>query len=234
MTENKIQEVEYPQIAQSLAEQTARLEAATIEAAMVADQIIVSNDGDEQKAIDAISNIKRSAKEVEESRKKITVPLNRVLDRVNETLKPFVKSFDESVGKIKGKILSWHEKKEEIRQQEEARRQKEFEEARKKAEAEELKRAEVFPLDRKDEPPVEMPAAPLPLMPTTQVRSEEGNLASEKKVWDFEIVDIEKIDRRYLNIEVNRRAVLSAIKDGVRTINGLKLFERTDIAVRTR
>ena len=49
------------------------------------------------------------------------------------------------------------------------------------------------------------------------------------RVWDFEILDLEKVPTQYLKREVNRAMVLAAARGGLKDIPGLRLFQKTDI-----
>lgn len=53
--------------------------------------------------------------------------------------------------------------------------------------------------------------------------TEDGTMTM-KKEWSFEIEDISKIPREYL--KVDETAIKKAIKSGVRTLSGVKIFEQ--------
>lgn len=52
---------------------------------------------------------------------------------------------------------------------------------------------------------------------------------SARKRWVFEVTDVKKVPREYL--EVNDKAVRAAISSGLRSINGIRIYEEDGLAV---
>ena len=65
-------------------------------------------------------------------------------------------------------------------------------------------------------------------------KSEVVNLSTENnivsKVWDFELVDISAVPQEF--IILNDKAVRQAIREGVREIKGLKIFQKARVSIK--
>ena len=79
---------------------------------------------------------------------------------------------------------------------------------------------------------VESVVVPDMIVPETTgpVRTEAGT-ASVSMVWTFEVEDADKVPREYLTVNVG--AVTAAVKSGIRSIPGIKIFEKPQVRVRT-
>ena len=79
---------------------------------------------------------------------------------------------------------------------------------------------------------VEAPQVVTPVVPPTPTvtRTDEGT-ASVIKTWSFEVEDLGKVPREYLGLD--DRKVNNAIRGGVRNIPGLRIFEKSQVRVRT-
>jgi hypothetical protein len=75
-------------------------------------------------------------------------------------------------------------------------------------------------------------------MPQITLQQQEKTVETDsaqvtaRLVWDFEIVDESKIPREYLM--VNEKAIRAAIKAGVRDIPGVRIFQKEELAVKTK
>lgn len=71
---------------------------------------------------------------------------------------------------------------------------------------------------------------------TTSIKTDEGAQVSFRKKWTFEVENYNQIPvsilRKYLGDEILDKAVRGAVKDGVREIKGVRIFEDTIQAVR--
>ena len=74
--------------------------------------------------------------------------------------------------------------------------------------------------------------APAPIMarPQATTRAEGGGMATAKKSWKFEIVNEEKLPRRYL--KPNEAQIRADIAVGVKDIPGVRIFEDYNITAR--
>lgn len=79
-------------------------------------------------------------------------------------------------------------------------------------------------------------AVTAPTADLTRSRGSLGSVASGRTFWNHEIVDPDKIDlnalRPYLNAEVVDQAVGRAVRNGVRQLEGVRIFEDVKVQVR--
>lgn len=65
---------------------------------------------------------------------------------------------------------------------------------------------------------------------------EKTNLGNENTkvsmVWDYEILDIDKIPSQYLKKEVKRKELLTALRNGDTNIDGVRAFQKPQVAVK--
>ena len=101
-----------------------------------------------------------------------------------------------------------------------AREAAEIEAARKKA-AEEAKSVEI-----------EVPIVMAPVIPKAEnvARADTGAAAFQRKSWEFEVEDIGNIPREYLIVD--QQKVRDAIRMGIRSIPGIRIFETTKTVLR--
>ncbi len=111
------------------------------------------------------------------------------------------------------------------------------EDHKRRAAEEEARRAELEAA-RNAEPasPSFEATTPAPAPAKTQVRGEYGAVASARTVWEFEIEDASKIPvsvlRKYLTADAIEKAMRAAVRDGVRDVKGVRIFETTKAQVR--
>jgi hypothetical protein len=77
------------------------------------------------------------------------------------------------------------------------------------------------------------PVIPVPVVvhdAPTVTRTETGSV-HQREHWDFELEDISKVGREYLMVD--EKKVRQAVKDGVRSIPGFKIFLNPTMVVRT-
>lgn len=193
--------------------------ALSIKAERIAEAISVDSDEEEQAGINSLADIKRFMKQVEEARKSQVDPFNKLVKRVNDIFRPIGDGLEKSESIVKDKIKQWRIKKEAIRQEEERKRQLEYQ----KKIAEEQARA------KKEKREAEI-IVPPPVVIQTTTRGNDSTAAS-RKVWKYEIVDESKITRDYLMIDESK--IKQMIRAGVREISGVRIFEDFEISVRT-
>lgn len=194
--------------------------ALSIKAERIAEAIEVSDDSQEQMAIDSLSDIKKFQKQVEEARKSEVDPFNKLVKRVNDIFRPIGEGLSKSEEIIKNKIKDWRILKEKIRQAEEKKRMEEYQ----KKVAEEQAKA------KKEEREAEIIAPPPTVIPTT-TPGIVGS-ASNRKVWKFEVIDEAKIPKQYFTLDETK--IRTAVRSGVREIEGVRIYEDFEIAVRPR
>lgn len=183
--------------------------------------LVVASDQAESEAIGFVATVKRQAKEAEEVRFETVRPANDYVRRVNAMFKPLADAFDVLERRIKGKILAYQaEKEKRLREA-----QRILEEEHRKKVAAELARAK----RRKEEPAIVAPA--LSIIPDAQTRVGTIGSATSKKVWTFEVVDVSKLPAQY--VQPNPVAINAAVKSGVRSIAGVRIYERPELSVRS-
>ena len=159
--------------------------------------------------------IAQKKKELEDRRKFFVQPLNDHVKRINAEFKEVTEPLEKADGIIRGKVIEWRAKIEmEI--------QKKNEELRKKAEKEREKQ------EKKAEAKGEVPPAPTPIPVVELPKSIDG--VSTMKVWTYEILDIGKVPIDFMVLD--SVAVIRAIRQGVRDIPGLRIFQKETIQVR--
>lgn len=167
-------------------------------------------------------------KAIEKRRKELVEEPNAYVKSVNGLAKFYQEKIDEGRRMSKNKQLVYARAKElEVRKAAEAERLARAEaQARLDAEAARMT-AEAKALDEKAAA-IEAPKLPeaAPAAPSKTVRTAEGS-ASVVKTWTFEVTDPDSIPREYL--AVNEKAIRQAVKDGVRQIPGVRIFEDSSI-----
>ena len=80
---------------------------------------------------------------------------------------------------------------------------------------------------------IEAPTVIAPVIPKTSkvARAESGASSHLRKTWKAEIVDPKKIPREYC--EPSMKLINKAVKQGIREIDGAKIFEHVDSDIRT-
>ena len=171
-------------------------------------QFDLKTSGDENKAYDVLRNIADTKKAIEKRRTDITKPLNASLKAANAMFKELAAPFLEADGILRAKITRFHDIKEA---QAEKMRERRLEKAAEAEEAGDEETALVYE-QKADE-----------------VEAKVGKSTVTKR-WTFEVVDMAKVPREYL--EINSGTVRQAIKDEVREIPGLRIYQEAGVSVR--
>lgn len=195
-------------------------DAAAIEVA--AREIEVVDETGLSRASDILGWIAKTKKAMEERRKFLVGPLQDQVKRINDWFKSLAAPLDTADALLRQKVLAY-------RQEQERKRRKEEERLRKLAEAEQKKLAKQAAKTGAPLPP----PIPIPVMPA-QPKTTQSTLAdvTTKTVWDFEIVDEAKLPRQYLM--PNEKAIRAAVKSGIRSIPGIRIFQTEQLAVKAR
>jgi len=171
------------------------------------DKMEIVDENSQRDAVEILAQIKTRIKRIEELRKQFTTPLNDHIKTMNNMFRVQSEPLGELERAIKGKIVIYMEAQEE--------------KARKKAAklAEKAKKS-----DKPMMEPVEAPKA--------SVRTDSG-MATMRKTWDFEIENRAKLMKMRPELFlVDPTAIRRLINAGERKIPGLKIFEKSSIAVR--
>lgn len=186
-----------------------------------ADDLQITTQDSLTEAVELGGSAKRLIKNIESKREEVTADARQFVSSVNG----FCKMFTE---KLKGSCSVLERKITDYRTKEELERRKKEEEARKAAaEFQEKLDAEA------KEAGVEAPIAVAPIIPEAKatVKTETGVTAYGRTKWKAEIVDEAAVPREYCSADMKK--INAAVKGGVRTIAGVKIFEDTKTVFRT-
>lgn len=160
------------------------------------------------KASDILTTIKRRLNRTEEVRIFFTKPLNDHVKRINAGFKETSVPLAKAERLVKDKIATYVMEAKRKRLEEEKKLQEKVEKLNK---------------NRKNK-------LPQPIVADVQSTFEGKNgRISTSKTWAFEITRPKMIPREYL--EVDEQAIRQAIRNGVRKIAGIKIFEKEVVSV---
>ena len=160
-------------------------------------------------ASDLIKQANTTINIVEAKRKKYTVPLDEMKKAIMDKKNAIVKPLEAFIDTLKAQMTSFY-RAEQLRIVEEQKR----------IDAEALAQAQA---EHKSEVVV-------PVLEVAKTQRTGFSTSTMKKIWKFEVEDITKVPAGYLL--PNEVAIRSAIKDGARSIPGLKIYE--DVAPNIR
>ena len=179
---------------------------------------IIDTDSNKE-AVSLAGKAKNKWAEIEKVRKEILSPHQEFTKAVNNLAKDCQEPLKDIENVLKRKLSDYDAKMrlEYAKAQEAARQQAAKLEAELKAQA---AAANVPP------PLVVTPIIPDAPPPT---RTENGT-ASQVTTWEFELVDAIQVPREYLT--VNEQLIRQAVRNGVREIPGVRIFEKTSTRIR--
>lgn len=161
-----------------------------------AESIQVATTEQEEQAYTTLTQIKQTIKTIEDKRKEIVDPLNASLKATNAMFKKLSEPFVAADRIIRDKVM-------DFRQLQEEKAQKELERRQKIQEAHAVKGHETHEI-----------AVP-------EVKVSQQTVTAKR--WTFEVVNVNKVPKEYLVLD--SAAVNKAIRNGVREIDGLKIFQ---------
>lgn len=153
---------------------------------------------------------------LEERKKFFVTPLKDHVKRIEAELKLVTGPLTQADAIIRGKVVDWRIKVEEIARKEEV-------ELRRKAEAKQKKQEEKA-LAKGEDPP------PPPPVPTVEVPKTTGGITMVK-TWTYGIEDIGKVPKEYKSEVLDSVSVMQAIHRGVREIPGLRIYQKESVKV---
>lgn len=151
-----------------------------------------------------LREVKGAEDNLEAKRLEFTVPLNQSLKAINETFKQLKNPLTEARTLLTEKILTWKRVETEKLDKEEARR-----------------RAIQEAHDRKGH---KVSATIILKKPENKI----GNTQT-RKVWTSKVVDFSKVSDRYKSLD--QIAVNQAIRDGIREIEGIKIYQEERLSI---
>lgn len=189
--------------------------------------LVVVDENTARTAADVALAAKRMADELEQERKRITQPMTDGGKTIKAIFDGMINPISAASDTAKRKAFAF-KMAEEKRLAEEARRRREEEEAKALEIAETLRDA-----GRADLADAQLDMA----AETIQDRAPEkvaiaGNMAkmSERTTWEFEVVNKSAVPMAYLLVD--EKAIRIAIRDGVREIPGVRIFQETRSVLR--
>lgn len=163
--------------------------------------------------------IKQAQKQVDDTRKGMTRPLDESKKKIMDLFRPIEDRIAELERSVKGSMLAYQaEVDRKIREEREAKEKKDREEMEQK-----LKDAAFFGESTVD---IDEPKAEEAFINVAPVATG----VSTKMVWTFEIVDESKLPREMLSVD--ERKIKAAVDFGVRDIPGLKIYQKPVMAIR--
>ena len=201
---------------------------------------------DLEKASDLLKFIKSTFKKAEEERKAITDPINASVKILNSRFKTITDPLSAAESSVKAKILSFEQERRR-KAEEEAREQARLDaiaaaeaEAKRKAEEASAKLIEDGQIDIFADP-VEIEVSvdvssiviPEPVVNNAPVRGAYGSTTSVVKRWTYEVTDIAALAAFAPElVSVVGSLINAKIRDGVRDIPGLRIYQDETISSR--
>lgn len=185
-----------------------------------ADDLKIETEADNQRAVVLGTSAKKLAKQIDDKRKQIIADPNDFVKSVNSFAKIFTDKLGVVEDTLKRKISQYRVAQEQKRREEEKRAREE---------AAKIQAALNADAEKKG---IEAPQVVAPIIPKAPaaVRTETG-AASGRKVWTFELEDLDKVPREWLRLDEIK--VRDAIRAGVRDIPGIRIFEEEKTVFRT-
>jgi len=179
--------------------------------------IVISTSENLSYAKDLAKQAREISKWIEDKRKEVTKPLLDKKKELDTFAKDLISGLNDSTADLRGQILNYEMKLE-------AERQVELEriEAEKQAEIEKLEKIESPVLKQELITEIENKK-------TGEITHLEKS-TSLRKTWTFKIENENHIPREYLIPD--ERKIKQAIKEGIREIQGLVIFEKTSLNLR--
>ena len=189
-----------------------------------------------------LRTIKAKAKELTETRMSLTRPIEESKKKIIALFKEPLSYLEQAEAAIKKAMIGWQTKQEKIRQAEEARlaeiQRKEAERLRIQAEKEEARanslktlKAQEAAAAKAEELKAQAEEA-TSVTPIVESRIEEVQGVSTRKIWKFEIVDIDKLPREYMLPNEKYIGQIVRVSQGNREIPGVRIYSEDVISSR--
>jgi len=186
-----------------------------------AGELRVESDASVKDAINLAGQAKKIVNAIEKQRKEVIAAPSDYVKAINSFCKLFTEPLAQVENGLKLKISQYEAKRELERREAEERARREAEALQRKINEEAQKLG------------VEAPQVPELVMPKaeTVTRTESGVSSFQKKIWDFELIDIKLVPREYLTLDA--LSVRNALRMGIREIPGLRIFEKTTTVLKS-
>ena len=190
--------------------------------------LTINSPDSEVAALNLVLPLDKAFKAIEKRRKEIVDTPNAFAKAVNSLAKFYLDKIDRGRQTVKSKLADYARFKALEAQKAAEAERKARAEMQAKLNAEAARLTAEAQAQGTAAPPVEAPKLPEvpPAAPIKTVRAAEGT-ATEVKTWTFKIIDPAAVPREYLAI--NETLIRKAVKDGIRGIPGVSIFEETNI-----
>lgn len=208
------------------------------------------------KAVEAGKTIKGFLNQIEKKRKEMTAPLDAQKKAIMDYARDIAESLGAAEVSVKSQLVAFELEQEKIR----VARQRVIDDERRRIEEEERQRAaqalaeleeksklsdraaSIFGSDPEEEntAAIEKETLVAQIAIDTQVRkvehqqktwdNERQGISNARKTWKCDLVDINLVPKEFLTITLNNALVLSAARNGVTDIPGVKIYQETTIA----
>ncbi len=212
----------------------------TTESLSIYDNYIIESLEKYRTSAEDLKSIKAKAKELDETRKSLTAPMDESKKKIIALFKQpldFLKQAEESVKKA---MVNWNTIQEEIRQAEEARlaqlQRQEADKLRQQA-AKEVAKIELLKTEKakeaarvKAEKLQAEAVATIAIAPVVESKAEEISGISTRKVWQFRILNADDIPREYMMPDEKYIGQIVRASKGKKEIPGIKIYSEDTIA----
>jgi len=200
----------------------------------MSDRVVITSDDEVQKASDLVKFIKTLYKKAEDERTSLVKPFNDGVKAINARFKTYTDPLAQAETKVKKEILSYEQEKARLRREEAERVAKEEAEkalalAAQQEQAGNIKEAEA----------TFMHAAEVELSPVVQsvvapIRGDYGSTTSIRKTWTYRVTSMVALSSHNQGelVLANDKAIKDLIKNGIRQINGVEIYQEESVAVR--
>lgn len=201
-----------------------------------AEALTVDSEAAKGQAVTLLSGISRIKADAELRRTALVKPHNDHVKAINGLFRDVLASVDKADGLTRGKMLTFTREQERRAVEAAAAAQRQRLEA--EARLKEAERAEAAGHAGVAEQLLEgavaaeqgaKAAQAQAVLPPKTVATAAG-AATVRKVWTFKVVDLEQVPRAYMTL--NETAVRQAIREDVREIAGLKIYQDETLSVR--
>jgi len=166
-------------------------------------------------AASLLTDIKTQSRSFESQRLFFTKPLNDQVTRINALFKGFTTPLIQLQAKVSQKIISYQKEQEEIRLAEQKKAEQETKRLQKQ-------------LDKQAEKEgTEAPKINAPVIAPVETKMEN---VSVRKTWTFSVKNLDSVPREYMMLD--EKKVREAIRQEVRDIRGLEIYQETGLATR--
>ncbi len=186
----------------------------------------ITKQSDVDTANDDLNKINFAIKKLEEKRTSITQPINQSLRDINDIFKSVSKPLSDASDTLSGKVMSWRSAERQRIDTENKRLQDEVDARNRKIEDEQIRKLNIQKShERRGHKTTQLPEATYETAPQL-ADLEQSDSTRVRKDWSWEMVDPNKIPRKYRSIDT------VAISKAVRTLKescsipGIRVYQK--------